>query len=134
MPSSRAHRRRRRYSAAVDNAPAELQGMKIVPDWRQSRQRVSWLPAPGRYPAGVPPCQSAGLLGEHLQPSGLADTGIAGRPCSHGLTARVGECRQASRAIPGFAVRPRSGRICLIRCGTPLRTHTDSATNLYPTS
>jgi hypothetical protein len=77
--------------------------MQGDPEWRQSRKRVPELSAPGRYPAGVPRHQSAGALGEYPQPSGLADTRITGRPHPCGLTARVGECRPASRAIPGFA-------------------------------
>ena len=54
-------------------------------------------------PRAVPRHQSAGALGEYLQPSDLADNGISGRPRTRGLPTPFGECRQASRAIPGFA-------------------------------
>ena len=59
------------------------------------------------YSRAVPRHQSAGALGEYLQPSDLADTGISGRPRTRGLATPFGECRQASRAIPGFAVGQR---------------------------
>ena len=59
------------------------------------------------YSRAVPRHQSAGALGEYLQPSDLADTGISGRPRTRGLPTPFGECRQAPRAIPGFAVGQR---------------------------
>ena len=59
------------------------------------------------YSRAVPRHQSAGALGEYLQPSDLADTRIFGRARTRALATRSGECRQASRAIPGFAVGQR---------------------------
>ena len=107
MKVSRPHRHSRRYSAGVLDRIGGLNGNGGSPGIRQSRPRVPGFSAPGAYSRGVPRHQSARVLGEHLQPSARADTGIADRACTHALATRSGECLQASRAIPGLGDSPR---------------------------